>query len=74
MGTGGSFPGDEYLFIAWCLVNHREKFTFAKELKGAAIDSAKGVGWRRQGMHTEFLWRNIFEDVHLEGRGGGTIR
>jgi len=24
----------------------------------------------RQGMHTEFWWRNLFENGHLEDRGG----
>jgi hypothetical protein len=40
---------------------------------GIQVLSSRWLGWVRQGMHTEFWWGNVLENVQLEDSEDGRI-
>jgi hypothetical protein len=62
--SGAIHPLPQYAFMAWCLVKSTGTtlpFTFYHKNWTLYVFRIRG-----QGMHTEFWWGKLLEDVHLE--------
>jgi hypothetical protein len=62
-------PLSQYVFMAWCLVKHRDNFTFTfcQEQLYILLRLDMWLGWGRQ-MRMWLRWENLFENVQLEYR------